>query len=123
MAAERVFTYGTLRRGEPAAALMADASLLATAVTEPHFTLFDLGAYPAVVAGGQTAIVGELYAVSPAMLRLLDDFERVPDLYCRERTRIGQHWAWIYLMPEAPAGARVIAGGDWCRRAADGAGR
>lgn len=115
---ERVFIYGTLRRGERAAELMAGAKLLATtASTEPLFTLLDLGAYPAAVAGGETAVVGELYEVPMEMLRMLDDFEGVPRLYRRQRTRIREQWAWIYVMPQAPARGRVIAGGDWCQRA------
>ncbi len=116
VALERVFTYGTLRRGERAATLMREASFVDVALTEPRFTLFDLGAYPAAVPGGVHAIAGELYDVSPELLAMLDRFEGVPELYRRERVVAGHREAWIYLMPRPPAQGRVLALGDWCLR-------
>ena len=112
-ALERVFTYGTLRRGERAASLMREASFVAVVRTEPRFTLFDLGTYPAAVPGGVHAIAGELYDVSPQLLAMLDQFEGVPELYRRERIAAGDRPAWMYLMLRAPAHGRVLALGDW----------
>jgi gamma-glutamylaminecyclotransferase len=113
----RLFVYGTLRRGEPGHALLNGAPLLGEARTEPEFTLLDLGEYPAIVAGGRTAIAGELYEVEEALLRELDRYEDVPELYLRVERMIGGGPAVIYVLrTEHGRGRPEIASGDWLRR-------
>lgn len=77
----QVFVYGTLRRGGAN-----DITLLTPA---PRFvgrgavwgTLYHLGGYPGLVLDGAipgstpTTIAGEVYAVSPALERTLDEIE------------------------------------------------
>lgn len=109
----RVFIYGTLRRNQCAAALMRGACYLGTCLSSAPFILYDLGDYPAAVAGGKLRIVGEVYAVNTPLLARLDAFERVPELYQRARTDTGYGTAWLYLMPTPPRGAPVVTGGDW----------
>ncbi len=53
---ERVFVYGTLRRGQRNHALLGSGRLLGSFVTRPLYTMLDLGAYPAVVPGGTSPV-------------------------------------------------------------------
>jgi gamma-glutamylcyclotransferase (GGCT)/AIG2-like uncharacterized protein YtfP len=59
----RIFVYGSLLSGQPNHRVLARAALVVEAVTEPRFALHDLGAFPGMVAGGEHAIAGEVYAV------------------------------------------------------------
>lgn len=95
---------------------MRGARYLGTCRSGALFTLYDLGDYPAAVAGGKTCIVGEVYVVHDSLLERLDAFERVPDLYRRVRTDTDYGTAWLYLMSEAPRGAGIISSGDWVLR-------
>ena len=56
-------------------AILAGAQFLGSAMTKPEYTLFDAGAWPAAVRDGNTAIVGELYEVSPNKFSEIDRYE------------------------------------------------
>jgi gamma-glutamylaminecyclotransferase len=110
-----VFVYGTLMRGEINHRLLATARLVAEAQTEPCFELFDLGHFPAMSAGGQTVVRGEIYAVDDQTLVRLDRLEGHPELYQRTPIRLanGQE-VQTYLMADARTRRRpVISSGDW----------
>jgi gamma-glutamylcyclotransferase (GGCT)/AIG2-like uncharacterized protein YtfP len=70
-----LFVYGTLLVGEPNHSRLGGCKPLSSAVSEPRYTLVDLGPYPALLQGGNTAIAGELYDVDVALLDELDAFE------------------------------------------------
>lgn len=108
-----VFVYGTLLTGEVNHGLLAHAERLGPHRTEPRFTLLRLGAYPGLVAGGSTAVRGEVYRINDAGLRALDQLEDYPRLYDRTLipTRHGRAWAYLYRGPRS--GRPVIPGGDW----------
>lgn len=82
--------------------------------TAPRYTLLHLGGYPAAVAGGNTAIVGELYPLNQALLQRLDRLEEYPDEYIREPipTSCGPAWMYVYRRPATPD-TPVITNGDW----------
>ena len=110
-----VFTYGTLLRGEVNHDLLIRARFVAEARTEPRFDLFDLGPFPAMSAGGETAVLGEVYAVDDATLARLDRLEGHPRLYQRTQIRLddGQE-VQTYLMERSRMRGRVvIRSGDW----------
>ncbi|NBC13106.1 MAG: gamma-glutamylcyclotransferase [Gammaproteobacteria bacterium] len=117
----RVFVYGTLLRGEVNHHLLRDARFLGSHRTEPRFTLLVLGAYPGLVAGGDTAVFGEVYGVDAAGLRRLDQLEDYPRLYDRRIIATAHGSAWVYLY-RGPRRDRVrLAQGDW-RQYSRGAG-
>jgi gamma-glutamylaminecyclotransferase len=112
-----LFVYGTLMSGESNATELGGAAFLGPARTAPAYSLLDLGDYPGLVAGGATAVAGELYQVTPPHLVLLDVFEEHPDLYRREPVLLADgRPAVAYLLVRPPPGAPPIAGGDWRRR-------
>ena len=113
-----VFVYGTLLFGERNHRHLVGARLIGEARTQPAFQLHDLGAYPGLVAGGEHAIVGEVYAVDEATLAALDRLEGTPDFYRRVSiVLVDDTSAETYLLtPEQVAGHPVIASGSWRAR-------
>jgi gamma-glutamylaminecyclotransferase len=120
-----VFVYGTLQAEEVNHDLLVLARFVAEARTEPCFDLFDLGAFPAMSAGGETAVLGEVYAVDEATLARLDRLEGHPSFYRRTQIRLeGGQEVEAYLMDRARMRGRVvIRSGDWrAHRAPAGSG-
>lgn len=78
----RLFVYGTLKRGQRNARLMAGGRFLGEASTAPKYALLVLGPYPGLVAG-DLAVRGELWQVPADTLAVLDAFEGVPTLFDR----------------------------------------
>ncbi len=111
----RVFVYGTLLRGEPNHGLLACGQWLGTARTRPEFELVDLGYFPAMIAQGETAVCGEVYAIDEATLRRLDRLEGHPRFYMRTtiQLELGPE-VQTYLLPADQAqGKRRILSGNW----------
>lgn len=114
-----VFVYGTLMQGEHHHDALHGAVFLGARTTLPAFDLVFVDYYPAMLAGGATAIAGELYRIDAAALARLDLLEEVPTYYTRERIALSDgSFADSYLMPRerAPDNARAIVSGDFRRR-------
>lgn len=111
----RVFVYGTLRVGQGNHHLLAHAPMIGLDRTPARYTLVDLGAFPAVVVGGATAVVGEVFEVDAATLARLDRLEGHPRFYQRTTVRLASgRRAEMYVMAlgeDRPQ--RPIASGDW----------
>jgi gamma-glutamylcyclotransferase (GGCT)/AIG2-like uncharacterized protein YtfP len=113
----RLFVYGTLQSGEGNHRLLRTSRLLGVRRTDARYTLVSLGAFPALLEGGATSVVGELYEVDGDTLAAVDRLEGHPHLYRRERVQLlGGERAEGYLL----AGGRrertpVIRHGDWRR--------
>ena len=116
-----VFVYGTLRAGLSNWSAILAPLLGEAGTTTPAFTMRTLGRFPMVQRGGQTAITGEVMAVSQRQLAAMDELERHPAWYCREEITIQLHrgaetTAWIYLLPQdAHAEAPIIVSGNWAQ--------
>ena len=93
---ERVFVYGSLRRGQ------ANHGQLREALAEAEGTLegadlHDLGPFPMAVPGSGR-LQGEVFAVTREPLLALDRFEGVPRLYRRQRRRlVDGRRVWVYF--------------------------
>jgi gamma-glutamylaminecyclotransferase len=111
----RLFVYGSLLSGQPHGGRLGRSPLLGEALTVARYTLFDLGAYPALVEGGDTSVSGELYEVAADVLAALDEFEGHPDEYRRSPVRLSTgDSAEAYVLPRARARhGRVLATGRW----------
>lgn len=112
-----MFVYGTLRRGEPANGQLEACHYLGAARTTPAYTLLGLGWYPGLLAGGNTAVIGDLYAVDEPILAKLDAYEG-PEYYRGEVALADGRRAIAYLLHPGPAAARgrPISTGDWRNR-------
>lgn len=113
--AARLFVYGSLLRGEPNHTFLERARYLGDARTAPEFELVDLGDYPAMVRGGATAIVGEVYELDPQTLRVVDELEDHPEYFRRSLVRL-EDGTQIesYLLPDSQADFYPrIPSGDW----------
>lgn len=82
--------------------------------TEPAFELVSLGAFPALVHGGQTAVAGEVYEVEAVTLAALDRLEGHPRFYeCRPIVLDDGDEVLAYLLsPEQARGRPRIPSGD-----------
>ena len=123
-----VFVYGTLRA--------AGSNDIRRFVPPPEYvgqarlrgTMYDLGAYPGAVLGGEAELVGEVYRIGPALEEALDRLEEVRDdgtgeYLKRERpVEVDGHGVVDCLVyeihPSRIAGAAVVAGGNWIRHEA-----
>jgi len=122
-----VFVYGSLLRGFGNHRLLAGpgAIFVGTGETKPAFGMVSLGAFPAVLDSGETAIRGELYLVDDETFAALDRLEGFPTFYTRRRILVdcadGEHIrgavdAWIYILASKRYGfgsGDEIASGDW----------
>ncbi|GDY35537.1 gamma-glutamylcyclotransferase [Acidovorax sp. NB1] len=119
-----VFVYGTLRRGgsnditrlKPAPRYVGPAQVAGV--------LYHLGAYPGMLLGGGRCVVGEVYAITPALEAVLDGIEDVQgepgDEYIRREVAVqvaGQLLPCLVyeINPQHVVAAPEIPHGDWLR--------
>ncbi len=113
-----IFVYGSLLGGERNHRVLEGARFVGEARTAPSFSLHDLGSYPAMVADGSHAIVGELYEVDELTLARLDSLEGHPSYYERHTITLADgNAAETYLLPRDQVDhAPLITSGDWRQR-------
>ena len=103
----KVFVYGTLRRGfgNYRRLLEGNSRFIGEAATPAEFTLLDLGSYPGLVRGGETAVHGEVFEVDAATLARLDRLEGHPSFYERQglTVQLGSETVQVqgYVLPES----------------------
>jgi gamma-glutamylcyclotransferase (GGCT)/AIG2-like uncharacterized protein YtfP len=115
-----LFVYGPMLSGEPDHARLSGARPIGPAATEPIFDLVDLGPQAALVPGGTTKVLGEVYALSPVQLAAVDLHEGHPLRYKRGSIRLddGRVVEAYQLDPDQTRGRRRIRSGDWKARLA-----
>lgn len=108
MARPLLFAYGTLQEAGQRDAVLRGAATWVVGRGSVAGTLYDLGEYPGLVAGGATRVPGTLIELADdAALTLLDAYEGVEEgLYARVRTTVhldtGDEvaaWVYVYLRP------------------------
>jgi gamma-glutamylcyclotransferase (GGCT)/AIG2-like uncharacterized protein YtfP len=114
-----VFVYGTLKRGGENHSFLAGQTFVGEARTVPGFCLYELEGYPGMVARSdeRDGVVGEVWSVTAAALRELDELEGTAvGLYRRERIQLLPPYAGFavetYLYAREIAGRRKI-GSSW----------
>ncbi len=116
-----VLVYGTLLTGGANHRLLQTdgAVLLDGAASAPGLRMYHLGSFPACArAADAPGVVGEVWAVTPEVLRRLDQLEGHPRFYRRQMVRLADGRAVeTYLIKGKPGGrfrgAPVIEGGSW----------
>jgi len=94
-----LFVYGSLKRGMANQEQLQQAAWVGCTRLE-GLALYDLGPFPMAIACSEpsSAIEGELYQVTAAVLKQLDRFEGAPRLYQRELHRLNSGEAvWVYV--------------------------
>ncbi len=128
---ERIFLYGTLRRGGSRDILKYYEGAEFAGTARVRGMLHELGEYPGLrLLDGGGWVRGELFDVTPAALARLDEWEGIdaslPEQgeYRRIRMAVerddgGQDWCWGYeIAPRNCEGRPVIPSGDWIAHAA-----
>ncbi|HSH40520.1 MAG TPA: gamma-glutamylcyclotransferase family protein [Arenicellales bacterium] len=118
-----VFVYGTLRRGGSNHYILADSDFLGPYITEPRYTMFRLGQFPAVVARGDCPITGELYRVSDEVFDLIDELECYPSVFSRQIIHTPAGDAWMYLYNRLVGTDHRVRHGDWLKYLAESGGQ
>jgi gamma-glutamylcyclotransferase (GGCT)/AIG2-like uncharacterized protein YtfP len=91
-----LFVYGTLRSGGGAAGLLHGCERVGTGTVAG--TLYDLGAYPALVLDGEGRVEGEVWRCPAEALARLDEYEGVPEgVYRRVAVQVGGTDCWTYV--------------------------
>lgn len=127
--ARLVFVYGTLRAGASRDIRRLTPSPLCVAPGRIRGRLYHLGDYPGLLLGGSGWVHGEVYAVSSALERVLDEIEEV---WPRPTGEYRKRQAWVTcpsgegcaqarrlrcmlyeIDPARTVGRALIAGGDW----------
>lgn len=113
-----VFLYGTLRHGSAGAMSIRFPQSKFIAGARVNGRLFDLGAYPGLLAGESSSpVVGEVYEVDDETLKQLDEFEGSSN-YLRKQVEIvvgsETRTCWTYEPdPECYSLQTLIPSGDW----------
>jgi gamma-glutamylcyclotransferase (GGCT)/AIG2-like uncharacterized protein YtfP len=109
----RLFVYGTLKRDQRNFHYMQAAEFIGRFSTESIFSMVVFDDYTAVCEQGRHAIDGEIYHVSDAQFRLLDELERYPDFY--QRIVIPTHYgdAWMYIVKAHLCQGKDLLPGNW----------
>lgn len=96
-----VFVYGTLKRsfGNHRTMMKANGRFVGEHTTDPSFTMVSLQSYPAVIEGGNTSIVGEVFEVDT--IYPLDVLEGFPSFYNRVLIDTPYGPAWMYVLARA----------------------
>jgi len=112
----RAAVYGTLKKGGRLHAVLKDNELLGEHITEPLYTMLDLGWFPGVLNTGSTAIHIEVYLIDEQKLQELDAIEGYPNLYIRNLIKTPYGEAWMYFFNTNKVEQRqhnVITTGEW----------
>lgn len=112
---ENVFVYGSLKTGLDNNPTLRNSEFLGLYATDPEFTMLDLGAFPGVIGGGKTSIVGELFRVNDDIMRDLDHLEGYPDFYNRIKVETLFGSAWMYVLSDSKDYElnRIVESGEW----------
>ena len=108
---EKVFVYGTLRKGASNNWRMEEADFLGEARVRGD--LWKVDWYPGVILSGKGAVLGEVWEVSDEILKELDEFEGSEYRRVKVMAEGGANEVWIYEWLGDPEGLTKVESGDW----------
>jgi len=118
----KVFVYGTLREGDVRSGVLKDmqdlgqAEFIKNTTTYGIYKMVDVGAFPGIVEGGTTSIVGEIWEIDKYTKQYLDLMEGVPLLYQDKPIKIdGEQGVYAYFLVRHK-GYPEIESGDWFKK-------
>lgn len=112
-----IFVYGSLKTGYGNHWLLSENGLKGVRATAPGVVLHCGDGFPFAVRGDGIAY-GEVFRVTPSILKDMDYLEGHPTWYQRELVEVTfddgeNHNAWIYLNPQEAKSLPVLASGYW----------
>lgn len=114
-----VAVYGSLRKSLSNHRVLDGAKYLGNYESEPIFSMFDVGMYPAIKESGNTSIILEIYRIDENILKRLDILEGYdpedPDSCYYVRTTINTPFgeSFIYTFPHDTSYYKQVQNGDW----------
>ena len=114
-----VAVYGSLRKTLSNHRVLDGAKYMGNYESEPIFSMYDVGAYPAIKENGNTSIILEIYRITDDILARLDTLEGFdvdePDSCYYVRTVIETPFgeAYIYTFPHSTDSYKQVQNGDW----------
>lgn len=113
-----IAVYGTLRKELGNHSIIAKAVYLGNFSSYAGFTMYDIGAFPALVNNGCTSIEFEVYAVNKDEAEAVDRLEGFngPKSYNHyEKGIISTPYgkAYYYYYKRAPENTAIVLSGDW----------
>ena len=105
-----IFVYGSLKRNKKLSYHLKNALFLGKALTCEKYPMIlsKSGWYPYLIEkkGIGCHIKGEVYNISPKILKILDRIEEVPHYYYRKQIRVCLNGktikAWVYFVRKPP---------------------
>ncbi|WP_457563213.1 gamma-glutamylcyclotransferase family protein [Caminibacter pacificus] len=104
-----VFVYGSLKRGKRLHSYLKNAKFLGEGVTCRPYPLIvsKSGWYPYLIEkNGGYKIKGEVYKITPKLLKILDKIEESPNYYYRKKICVKINGktvkAWTYFVRKPP---------------------
>ncbi len=109
---EKIFAYGTLRKGGTAHHLMDGCKLLEEGITFSGFKLYDAGEYPFAFYTADPAdiITGDMFEINQEIIISLDEYEG--EEYRRMMFPGFDFYIYIFNDNIAPL-LPIVSGGDW----------
>jgi gamma-glutamylaminecyclotransferase len=106
----KIFVYGSLKKGKKLHYYLKDAKFLGSGVTCDKYPMIlsKSGWYPYLIdkKGMGKKIKGEVYEISPKLLKILDKVEEAPHYYYRKKICIEingkKDRAWVYFVRKPP---------------------
>lgn len=115
-----IFVYGSLRRGHYNHTRIGldNAVFVKETRTQPNYTLVDLGAYPALLAVGNTSVVGEIYHVDDELFERIDRMEKGAGYYASviALDDFGGTTGWLMAPRLGREIGVVVKSGDWNKK-------
>jgi gamma-glutamylcyclotransferase (GGCT)/AIG2-like uncharacterized protein YtfP len=117
---EKVFVYGTLKRGHGNHILLKNSKFLGVSKTRDKYIMYRSGIPFVSKSHSTTSIMGELYEVDELSLNYLDLLEGHPSWYKREMVSVGylneqgeflNTNAWLYFNEDIPHNAQIVKTG------------
>ena len=106
--------YGSLLSGNFNAWRLDYSEYLGDIKTASKYTMLDIGGYPAVLAGGETAVHCEVYKVSKYDFIDIGQMEISAGYKIKAiDTKYGKACFYIFNYPEEVVGCREVVDGNW----------
>lgn len=113
-----VAVYGSLRQGLHNHRLLESSNYLGDFNTEPIYSLYSLGSYPGLKENGNTSVVMEVYEVTEAVARNVDNLEGYTpggNNTFYDKISIETPWgtASVYTYVNELPQSSLVESGDW----------